>query len=48
MATSRTIFDVNKWAAPEFSATGREGTAGERWETVTAAKLPEATALRLG
>jgi hypothetical protein len=41
-------FDVQKWAAPEFLRQAAKELLEERWKTMTAAKLPEATALRLG
>jgi ABC-type nitrate/sulfonate/bicarbonate transport system substrate-binding protein len=41
-------FDVQAWAAPEFLQQAAKELLEERWKTVTAAKLPEATALRLG
>jgi hypothetical protein len=41
-------FDVHRWAAPEFLQQAAKELLEERWKTVTAAKLPEATALRLG
>jgi hypothetical protein len=41
-------FDVQKWAAPEFLEQAAKELLEERWKRVTAAKLPEATALRLG
>jgi ABC-type nitrate/sulfonate/bicarbonate transport system substrate-binding protein len=41
-------FDVQQWAAPEFLQQAAKELLEERWKTVTAAKLPEATALRLG
>jgi ABC-type nitrate/sulfonate/bicarbonate transport system substrate-binding protein len=41
-------FDVQAWAAPEFLERAAKELLEERWKTVTAAKLPEATALRLG
>jgi hypothetical protein len=41
-------FDVYKWAAPEFLEKAAKELLVERWEKVTAAKLPEATSLRLG
>ena len=41
-------FDVQEWAAPEFLQQAAKELLEERWKTVTAAKLPEATALRLG
>ena len=41
-------FDVQQWAAPEFLEQAAKGLIEERWEKATAAKLPEATAIRLG
>jgi len=41
-------FDVNEWAAPEFLEKAAKELIEERWQKVTAAKLPEATSLRLG
>jgi hypothetical protein len=41
-------FDVNEWAAPEFLEMAAKELLEERWQKVTAAKLPEATSLRLG
>ena len=41
-------FDVHEWAAPEFLQQAAKELLEERWKSVTAAKLPEATALRLG
>ena len=41
-------FDVQKWAAPEFLEKAAQELIEEQWKKVTAAKLPEATALRLG
>ena len=41
-------FDVNEWAAPEFLEKAAKELIEERWEKATAAKLPEATSLRLG
>jgi ABC-type nitrate/sulfonate/bicarbonate transport system substrate-binding protein len=41
-------FDVHKWAAPEFLEQAAKELLEERWNKVTAAKLPEATSLRLG
>jgi hypothetical protein len=41
-------FDVQAWAAPEFLQQAAKELLEERWKTVTGAKLPEATALRLG
>jgi len=41
-------FDVNEWAAPEFLEKAAKELLEERWQKVTAAKLPEATSLRLG
>ena len=41
-------FDVNEWAAPEFLEKAAKELLEEKWEKVTAAKLPEATSLRLG
>ena len=41
-------FDVNEWAAPEFLEMAAKELLEEKWQKVTAAKLPEATSLRLG
>ncbi len=41
-------FDVREWAAPEFLEKAAKELLEEKWEKVTAAKLPEATSLRLG
>ena len=41
-------FDVREWAAPEFLEKAAKELLEERWQKVTAAKLPEATSLRLG
>jgi len=41
-------FDVHKWAAPEFLEAAAKELVNERWQKVTGAKLPEASALRLG
>ncbi len=41
-------FDVNEWAAPEFLEQAAKELLEEKWQKVTAAKLPEATSLRLG
>jgi ABC-type nitrate/sulfonate/bicarbonate transport system substrate-binding protein len=41
-------FDVQQWAAPEFLEKAGKELVEERWEKVTAVKLPEATALRFG
>ena len=41
-------FDVREWAAPEFLEKAAKELLEERWEKATAAKLPEATSLRLG
>jgi hypothetical protein len=41
-------FDVHRWAAPEFLQQAAKELLDERWKTVTAGKLPEATALCLG
>jgi ABC-type nitrate/sulfonate/bicarbonate transport system substrate-binding protein len=41
-------FDVHRWAAPEFLEQAAKELLEDRWMTVTAAKLPEVTALRLG
>jgi ABC-type nitrate/sulfonate/bicarbonate transport system substrate-binding protein len=41
-------FGVQEWAAPEFLQQAAKELLEERWKTVTAAKLPEATVLRLG
>jgi hypothetical protein len=41
-------FDVHKWAAPEFLQAAAKELIEEQWKKTTSAKLPEATALRLG
>ncbi len=41
-------FDVNKWAAPEFLEQAAKELLEEKWQKVTAAKLPEPTNLTLG
>jgi ABC-type nitrate/sulfonate/bicarbonate transport system substrate-binding protein len=41
-------FEVQKWAAPEFLEAAAKELIEERWKKVTADKLPEPTALRLG
>lgn len=41
-------FDVHEWAAPEFLEKAGKELVEERWDKVTAAKLPQATAIRLG
>ena len=41
-------FDVDDWAAPQFLEQAAKELLEERWEKVTAAKLPEGTSLRLG
>jgi hypothetical protein len=41
-------FDVHEWAAPEFLEKAAKELLEEKWQKVTAAKLPEATSLRLG
>ena len=41
-------FDVQKWAAPEFLERAAKELIEEQWKKVTAAKLPEATSIRLG
>jgi ABC-type nitrate/sulfonate/bicarbonate transport system substrate-binding protein len=41
-------FDVQKWAAPQFLEQAAKEVIEEQWKKVTAAKLPEPTALRLG
>ena len=41
-------FDVQTWAAPEFLEQAAKEVIEEQWKKVTAAKLPEPTALRLG
>jgi hypothetical protein len=41
-------FDVHKWAAPEFLEKAAQELIEEQWKKVTAAKLPQATAIRLG
>jgi ABC-type nitrate/sulfonate/bicarbonate transport system substrate-binding protein len=41
-------FDVQKWAAPQFLERAAKELIEEQWSKVTAAKFPEATALRLG
>ncbi|TFH33146.1 MAG: hypothetical protein E4G97_01255 [Deltaproteobacteria bacterium] len=44
----RNDFDVKKWAAPEFLAKAGKELIEEQWKKVTAAKLPQATAIGLG
>jgi ABC-type nitrate/sulfonate/bicarbonate transport system substrate-binding protein len=41
-------FDVKNWAAPEFLEQAAKELIEERWQKMTAAKLPETSALRLG
>ena len=41
-------FDVNEWAAPEFLEKAAKELLEEKWQKVTAAKLPKPTSLRLG
>jgi hypothetical protein len=41
-------FDVREWAAPQFLEQAAKELLEEKWHEVTAAKLPEATSLRLG
>ena len=41
-------FDVREWAAPEFLEKAAKELLEEKWQKVTAAKLPEATSLCLG
>ena len=41
-------FEMQEWAAPEFLQQAAKELLEERWKTVSAAKLPEAMALRLG
>ena len=41
-------FDGQKWAAPGFLEQAAREVIEEQWEKVTAAKLPEPTAFRLG
>jgi hypothetical protein len=41
-------FDVYKWAAPEFLEQAAKQLLEERWQKVTAAKLPETSTIRLG
>jgi ABC-type nitrate/sulfonate/bicarbonate transport system substrate-binding protein len=41
-------FDVHEWAAPEFLQQAAKELLAEQWSKATAARLPEATALRLG
>ena len=41
-------FDVHEWAAPEFLEKAAKELLEERWQKVTAAKLPEPTNLTLG
>ncbi len=41
-------FDVREWAAPEFLEMAAKELLEERWQQVTADKLPEPTNLRLG
>ena len=39
-------FDVHDWAAPEFLEKAAEELVEERWQKVTAAKLPETSVLQ--
>jgi hypothetical protein len=39
-------FDVKKWAAPEFLEQAAKELLEERWQKVTTARLPEASALQ--
>ena len=39
-------FDVRKWATPEFLEQAAKELLDERWKKVTAAKLPETSALQ--
>jgi ABC-type nitrate/sulfonate/bicarbonate transport system substrate-binding protein len=39
-------FNVHAWAAPEFLETAAKELLAERWQKVTAAKLPETTVLQ--
>jgi len=41
-------FDVQKWAAPEFLEQAAKELIEEQWNKVTATKLPQAKAIRLG
>ena len=41
-------FDVYEWAAPEFMEKAAKELLEEKWQKVTAAKLPEPTTLTLG
>jgi ABC-type nitrate/sulfonate/bicarbonate transport system substrate-binding protein len=41
-------FDVHAWAAPKFLEQAAKELIEERWQKVTAAKLPEPTSVRLG
>ena len=41
-------FDVHAWAAPEFLERAAKELIEERWTKATAAKLPQATVVRLG
>lgn len=41
-------FDVYEWAAPEFLEKAAKELLEEKWQKVTAAKLPEPTTLTLG
>ena len=41
-------FEVSKWAAPQFLEQAAKEVIEEQWKKMTAAKLPETTALRLG
>ena len=41
-------FDVAQWAAPEFLEQAAKELIEEQWKKKTGAKLPEASALRLG
>jgi ABC-type nitrate/sulfonate/bicarbonate transport system substrate-binding protein len=40
-------FDVHEWAAPEFLEQAAEELIEERWQKVTAAKLPETSVLQV-
>ena len=39
---------MKKWAAPQFLEQAAKELVAEQWKKVTAAKLPEASVLRLG
>ena len=41
-------FDVHAWAAPEFLEQAAKELIEEQWTKATAAKLPQATVVRLG